>query len=70
MKSIKSWSKAERPREKMIDKGRDSLSDSELIALLIGNGHKDKSAISLAQDLLSIANCNLEQNHCLIGHLR
>ncbi len=52
MEKIKSWSRDDRPREKLIDNGRSNLSNAELIALIIGNGYKDKSAVSLARDLL------------------
>ena len=42
MEKIKSWSRDDRPREKLIDNGRSNLSNAELIALIIGNGYKDK----------------------------
>lgn len=44
----------ERPREKLLGKGREYLSNSELLAILLGNGTKDKSAIQLAEELLSL----------------
>ena len=50
--SIKQWSKDERPREKLRDKGASVLSNSELIAILINHGTKEKSAVELAQDVL------------------
>ncbi len=53
--SIKSWAEDDRPREKMLLKGRNSLSDSELIAILLGSGSRDKSAVELAQEILA---CN------------
>lgn len=52
-KSIRNWAKDDRPREKMLLKGRDALSNAELIAILIGSGTRKKSALELAQDLLS-----------------
>lgn len=51
--TIKNWSEDDRPREKMILKGRHALSDSELIAILIGSGTRSKSALELSQELLS-----------------
>lgn len=50
--SIKNLSKEERPREKLIIKGADALSDSELIAILLRTGTKGKSAIDLGSELL------------------
>ncbi len=50
--SIKVWPKSERPREKLLQNGAESLSDAELIAVLLGKGIKGKSAIALAHDLL------------------
>jgi DNA repair protein RadC len=58
-KSIKDWAEDERPREKMIRKGTGSLSDAELLAILIRNGAKDKSAVDLARDILSRVKNNL-----------
>jgi len=52
MNKIKSWSKEDRPREKLIEKGRNTLTEAELLALVIGNGYENKSAVSLARDLL------------------
>jgi len=59
--TIKSWSEDDRPREKMIIKGRLALSDAELIAILIGSGTRELSAVQLSQTILSKANNNL--NH-------
>ncbi len=42
---IKNWAVDDRPREKMLNKGESALSDSELLAILINNGNKDKSAL-------------------------
>lgn len=52
-RSIKDWRPDDRPREKLVRLGADKLSDSELIAILIGHGTKGRSAIDLAKDLLS-----------------
>jgi len=59
--AIKVWAEDDRPREKMILKGYKALSDSELIAILIGSGTKRKSAIDLAQELLEISGNNLSE---------
>ncbi|MGL4292995.1 MAG: RadC family protein [Bacteroidales bacterium] len=50
--NIKEWAEDDRPREKMLSKGIASLSDAELIAILIGSGHKDKSAVELSKEIL------------------
>lgn len=60
-KAIKNWSESDRPREKMLQKGADNLSDSELIAILINNGTRDKSAVELAREVLHFSNNNLEE---------
>lgn len=52
-KSIKEWAFDDRPREKMINKGKDALSNAELIAILIGSGSDEKSAVELARQILS-----------------
>lgn len=58
-KSIKDWSEDDRPREKLLKKGNDALSDAELIAILIGSGSLDKSAVELAREILDTCNNNL-----------
>lgn len=50
--SIKNWAEADRPREKLLEKGRQALSDAELIAILIGSGTKELTAVELAQKIL------------------
>lgn len=50
--SIKNWAVDDRPREKMLLKGREALSNAELIAILLGSGNHSQSALELAQDLL------------------
>ena len=57
--SIKSWSVDDRPREKLRDKGRSVLSDAELIAILIGSGTKNESAVDLAKRILASVNNDL-----------
>lgn len=59
--SIKLWAKDERPREKLLDKGAPVLSNSELIAILLHHGSKQKSAVELAQDVLRLAKDNLNE---------
>ena len=51
--TIKMWAKEDRPREKMLLKGRAVLSDSELIALLIGSGNNRQSAVDLSKAILN-----------------
>ena len=58
-KSIKYWSAQDQPREKLLSKGALALSDSELIAILLGTGIKDLSAIDLSRSLLQHANHDL-----------
>ncbi len=58
---IKNWAADDRPREKLQTKGADSLSDSELIAILINNGYKEKSAVDLAKEILKLGNNNLNE---------
>lgn len=50
---INVWREDERPREKLIEKGAHTLSDSELLAILLGGGTVGRSAVDLARDLLS-----------------
>jgi DNA repair protein RadC len=59
--SIKQWAKDDRPREKLLLKGAAALSNSELIAILINNGSKEKSAVELAQDVLKTGKDNLNE---------
>ncbi|MBO6027381.1 MAG: DNA repair protein RadC [Bacteroidales bacterium] len=57
--SIKSWAADDRPREKMISKGKGALSNAELIAVLIGSGSGEHSAVELARQMLSAVGDNL-----------
>ncbi len=59
--SIKNWAADDRPREKMVSKGAAILSNSELIAILINNGSKDKSAVDLAKEILRLGSDNLNE---------
>ena len=51
--SIRNWPAAERPREKLLARGADALSDAELLALLLGAGTRGASAVELARTLLT-----------------
>lgn len=57
--SIKQWAEDDRPREKFMQKGRHSLSDAELLAILIATGTRDESAVDLAKTILSLTQNNL-----------
>jgi DNA repair protein RadC len=56
---ITDWALEDRPREKLIQKGTSSLSDAELLAILISSGTKDKSAVDLGRELLGNVSNNL-----------
>ncbi len=57
--SIKNWAEDDKPREKLMLKGKNSLSDAELIAILIGSGNRDESAVDLSKRILRSVNDNL-----------
>lgn len=57
--SIKKWAKDDRPREKLLINGAESLSNSELLAILIHNGSKEKTAVDLAKEILKLGKDNL-----------
>lgn len=59
--SIKNWKEDDRPREKLVSKGKEVLSDAELIAILIGSGNRDESAVGLAKRIITHANNNLNE---------
>lgn len=50
--TIKAWAEEDRPREKLSLQGRRSLSDAELIAILIGSGNREESAVELSKRIL------------------
>ena len=68
-KSIKEWAADDRPREKMMQKGKMALSDAELIAILIGSGNSKQSAVELSRSILdsvgnslvALSNLSLEE---------
>ena len=58
-KSIKEWASDDRPREKMMHKGKSALSNAELIAILIGSGNAELSAVELSRSILDSVDNNL-----------
>lgn len=61
MLTIKSWAEGDRPREKLLLNGRHTLSDAELIAILLRTGIKNHSAVDLAKQVLHHCNNNLSE---------
>lgn len=59
--TIKSWAEDDRPREKLVLKGKSSLSDAELIAILIGSGSAGESAVNLSKRILTSIDNNLNK---------
>jgi DNA repair protein RadC len=57
--SIKNWSQDDQPREKLRDKGKSTLSDAELVAILIGSGNRNESAVALSKRILASVDYNL-----------
>lgn len=57
--SIKAWAIEDRPREKLLSKGAMALSQSELLAIILGSGSREKSAVALASQLLTNYDNNL-----------
>ncbi|MBS2098234.1 RadC family protein [Carboxylicivirga linearis] len=57
--SIKEWALEDRPREKLLEKGLSSLSDAELLAIILGSGSSKQSAVDLAKEILKDCNNNL-----------
>ncbi len=58
---IREWAEADRPREKMLNKGAPLLSDAELLAILIGSGNSVESAVQLSQRILNHYQNNLNE---------
>ncbi len=58
---INQWNEDDRPREKLLHKGRQALSDSELIAILLGSGTRNESAVEVARKILALCNNNLNE---------
>lgn len=59
--SIKNWALEDRPREKLLSKGISSLSNAELIAILIGSGNRDESAVDVSKRILNDVHNNLNE---------
>jgi DNA repair protein RadC len=59
--SIKEWSADDRPREKLLAKGIASLSDAELIAIIISSGTKEESAVDVSKKILNLVSNNLNE---------
>lgn len=57
--SVKQWAEDDRPREKLISKGVATLSDTELLAILIGSGSRNETVVELSQRILHSVNNNL-----------
>ena len=57
--SIKNWADDDKPREKLCQKGRSILSDAELLAILIGSGNREESAVALSKRILASTNNSL-----------
>lgn len=59
--TIREWAEDDRPREKMLKKGVQALSDAELLAILIGSGNKEESAVELSRRILKECHDNLNE---------
>ncbi len=59
--NIKSWSEEDRPREKLLIKGQNALSDAELVAILMGSGNRDETSVELARRILKSVDNNLNE---------
>jgi len=59
--NIKDWALEDRPREKLLYRGIASLSDAELVAILIGSGNSDETAVELARRILETVKNNLNE---------
>jgi DNA repair protein RadC len=59
--TIREWSEEDRPREKMLKKGIMALSDAELLAILIGSGNRNESAVELAKRIMGVCHYNINE---------
>lgn len=59
--TIRDWAEDDRPREKMLRKGAQSLSDAELLAILIGSGNRDESAVELSRRIMHECSDNINE---------
>jgi len=60
-RSIKDWAEEDRPREKLLSKGNQALSNAELLAILISSGNKEDSAVELSKKILNSVDNNLNE---------
>jgi DNA repair protein RadC len=60
-RSVKDWSPEDRPREKLLLKGTNALSNTELLAIIIGSGNKDETVVQLSQRILQAADNNINR---------
>ena len=60
-RSIKNWAEEDRPREKLLSKGNQALSNAELLAILISSGNKEDSAVELSKKILNSVDNNLNE---------
>ncbi len=58
---IKNWHETDRPREKLLLKGVSSLTDAELLGILIGSGSRNETAVTLSQRILASVENNLHE---------
>jgi DNA repair protein RadC len=58
---IKDWSVDDRPREKLLSNGKAALTDAELLAIIIGSGNREETAVALMQRILKDVDYNLNQ---------
>lgn len=59
--SIKEWAEEDRPREKLLSMGASHLSNAELLAIILGSGNRNETALDLARKIMNFANNNLNE---------
>ncbi len=68
--SIKNWAQDEKPRERLLSKGKESLSTTELLAIIISTGTRDKSAVQISREILALVDHKLNKiNELSLGRL-
>ena len=60
-KAIKDWNEEERPREKLKLHGEETLTDAELLAIMLGTGTKEKNVVELSKEILDSVGGDLNQ---------
>ena len=69
--AITAWAEEDRPREKLLLKGKHALSNAELVAIILGSGSREESAVSLAQQILNSVDNNLNDlGRCALSELQ